>query len=115
MKEIMHDVCSESFVLPFPNACFIIICNYTCTVHFFLFLVIEQIKKDVAAHRLLVFRDQGIISGQRHVEISRWFGELESTFYKHPKSPHPDVFRVSNDRNEGCTGMKSAHTIRIKC
>ncbi|PNF26302.1 hypothetical protein B7P43_G02664, partial [Cryptotermes secundus] len=66
---------------------------------------IEQIKKDVAVHRLLVFRDQGIVSGQRHVEISRWFGELESTFFKHPKSPHPDVFRVSNDRNEGCTGV----------
>jgi hypothetical protein len=70
-----------------------------------LFTVIEQIKKDVALHRLLVFKDQGIISGQRHVEISSWFGELESTFYKHPKSPHPDVFRVSNDPNEGCTGI----------
>jgi hypothetical protein len=52
-----------------------------------------------------VFKDQGILSGQRHVEISSWFGELESTFYKHPKSPHPDVFRVSNDPNEGCTGI----------
>jgi len=52
-----------------------------------------------------VFKDQGIISGQRHVEISNWFGELESTFYKHLKSPHPDVFRVSNDPNEGCTGI----------
>lgn len=77
--------------------------------------VIEQMKKDVAVHRLLVFKDQGIISGQRHVEISRWFGELESTFFKHHKSPHPDVFRVSNDRYEGCTGMKCAHTIGIKC
>jgi hypothetical protein len=57
-----------------------------------------------------VFKDQGIISGQRHVEISRWFGEMESTFYKHPKSPHPDVFRVSNDRNEGCTGMIMSYT-----
>ena len=69
------------------------------------FTVIEQIKKYVALHRLLVFKDQGIISGQRHVEISSWFGELESTFYKHPKSPPPDVFRVSNDPNEGCTGI----------
>ncbi|KAJ9580414.1 hypothetical protein L9F63_003938 [Diploptera punctata] len=67
--------------------------------------VIEEIKKDVTAHRILVFKDQGIISGNRHVEISCWFGELESTFYKHPKSPHPDVFRVSNDSREGCTGV----------
>nr|CAD7578211.1 unnamed protein product [Timema californicum] len=67
--------------------------------------VITQIKKDVTEHRILVFKDQGIISGDRHVEISRWFGELESTFYKHPRSPHPDVFRVSNDASEGCTGV----------
>jgi taurine dioxygenase len=56
-------------------------------------------------HRLVVFRDQGVVSGQRQVEISRWFGELESTFFKHPRSPHPDVFRVSNDDDEGCTGV----------
>lgn len=52
-----------------------------------------------------MFKDQGVVSGERHVEISKWFGELESTFYKHPKSPHPDVFRVSNDSEEGCTGI----------
>lgn len=68
------------------------------------FSVIDQIRKDVTQHRILIFKNQGTISGERHVEISRWFGELESTFYKHPKSPHPDVFRVSNDKNEGCTG-----------
>uniref|UniRef100_A0A8D8V8L9 Uncharacterized protein n=1 Tax=Cacopsylla melanoneura TaxID=428564 RepID=A0A8D8V8L9_9HEMI len=65
--------------------------------------VIAEIKKDVTMHRILVFKDQGLVSGDRHVEIGRWFGEPESTFYKHPKSPHPDVFRVSNDKNEGCT------------
>ena len=56
-------------------------------------------------HRILLFRDQGIVSGERHVEISSWFGALESTFYKHPESPHPDVFRVSNDPKHGCTGV----------
>lgn len=56
-------------------------------------------------HRLMIFRDQGVIEGDRHVEISHWFGPLESTFYKHPRSPHPDVFRVSNDPDEGCTGV----------
>ena len=70
----------------------------------FIFIVIEEIRKDVTKHRLLIFKDQGIISGDRHVAISKWFGELESTFYKHPKSPHPDAFRVSNDKPEGCTG-----------
>ena len=67
--------------------------------------VISVIKKDVTNYRLLIFRNQGIVSGDRHVEISKWFGELESTFYKHPKSPHPDVFRVSNSEEDGCTGV----------
>lgn len=55
--------------------------------------------------RIVVFKDQGIVPGERQVHISRWFGELESTFYKHPCSPHPDVFRVSNDPAQGCTGV----------
>ena len=46
-----------------------------------------------------------MITGQRQVDISKWFGALESTFYKHPKSPHPDVFRVSNNEEDGCTGV----------
>lgn len=37
--------------------------------------------------------------------MSRWFGEIESTFYKHPRSPHPDIFRVSNDEAEGCRNV----------
>lgn len=67
--------------------------------------IIEQIKQDVHKHRILIFKNQGKVSGDRHVEISKWFGNLESTFYKHPKSPHPDVFRVSNDEEEGCTNV----------
>ena len=67
--------------------------------------VIAKIKKDVTEYRLLIFRNQGVISGDRQVEISKWFGALESTFYKHPNSPHPDVFRVSNNEEDGCTGV----------
>ena len=65
----------------------------------------DAIRRDVHKYGMVIFRNQGQISGKRHVEISKWFGELESTFYKHPKSPHPDVFRVSNDESEGCTGV----------
>jgi alpha-ketoglutarate-dependent taurine dioxygenase len=67
--------------------------------------IIKQIKKEVHEHILLIFKNQGVVSGPRHVEISRWFGDLESTFYKHPRSPDPDVFRVSNDETEGCTNV----------
>merc|ERR1712004_69142 len=65
----------------------------------------DQIIKDVAKHGILVFRNQSGILPQKHLEISQWFGEIESTFYDHPASPHRDIFRVSNDRNEGCTGV----------
>lgn len=68
--------------------------------------VMEAIKRDAYKHRLLLFKGQGIVSAERQVEISKWFGEIESRpFSKHPASPHPDVFRVSNVRSEGCTGV----------
>lgn len=49
---------------------------------------IEDIKSDVTKHRLLIFKNQGIVPPEKHLEISKWFGRIESTFYKHPKSPH---------------------------
>lgn len=57
---------------------------------------IAMIKEDVALYRLMVFRGQGIVSGERHVEISHWFGELDCPFYKHPSSPHPEVRLVAS-------------------
>ena len=65
----------------------------------------EALKEDIKKYRLVVFKDQGKVSGDRQVEISELLGRLESTFYKHPQSPHPDVFRVSNDGSEGCTNV----------
>ena len=41
--------------------------------------VIKQIKDDVKKHRILIFRHQGIVPPLRHLEIGRWFGEVEST------------------------------------
>jgi len=67
--------------------------------------IVERIKEDMRKHRVVVFRGQAPISGARQVEISRQLGQIESTFYKHPRSPHPDIFRVSNDESEGCTNV----------
>eukprot|EP00927_Polykrikos_kofoidii_P077922 TRINITY_DN74806_c0_g1_i1.p1 TRINITY_DN74806_c0_g1~~TRINITY_DN74806_c0_g1_i1.p1 ORF type:complete len:348 (-),score=41.62 TRINITY_DN74806_c0_g1_i1:152-1195(-) len=67
--------------------------------------VVNRIKDDMKQHRVLVFKGQGQISGARQVQISRQLGQIESTFYKHPRSPHPDIFRVSNDESEGCTNV----------
>ena len=52
---------------------------------------VAMVKEDVAEYRLMVFRDQGLVSGEKQVEISHWFGELDCPFYKHPSSPHPEV------------------------
>ncbi|CAE8581138.1 unnamed protein product [Polarella glacialis] len=67
--------------------------------------IAQRIKDDMKKYRMLVFKGQGQISGARQVQISRQLGEIESTFYKHPRSPHPDIFRVSNDEMQGCTGV----------
>lgn len=67
--------------------------------------LVQQIKEDMAQYRVLVFKGQNGLSGQRQVQISQQLGEIESTFYKHPRSPHPDIFRVSNDEKEGCTNV----------
>ena len=66
---------------------------------------ISQLVDDLKQFRMLLFRGQHNISGERQVDISSKLGKLESTFYKHPRSPHPDIFRVSNDETEGCTGV----------
>lgn len=73
--------------------------------------VVKQIKDDVRDHRVVVFKNQGILLPERHLEIAKWFGELESTFYNHPKSPDRDIFRVSNDKNEGWDGTKKYKNI----
>lgn len=65
---------------------------------------ISQLKKDLIQHRAVLFRKQNL-SGQRQVDISNALGIVKSTFYKHPKSPHPDIFRVSNDEAEGCRNV----------
>jgi len=64
---------------------------------------VDRIKDDMRKHRVLVFKDQGLISGERQYQISAQLGELESTFYQHPASPHRHIFRVSNNEQEGCT------------
>jgi alpha-ketoglutarate-dependent taurine dioxygenase len=65
-------------------------------------LLMRQIKQDLVEHRVVLFRQQEL-SGQQQVDLSNALGTVESTFYKHPKSPHADIFRVSNNEEEGCT------------
>ncbi|CAD7943330.1 unnamed protein product [Amoebophrya sp. A120] len=64
-----------------------------------------QVKEDLVKHRLLLFRKQFNFTGQQQVDFSKHLGKIESTFHKHEKSPHSDIFRVSNDEAEGCTNV----------
>jgi taurine dioxygenase len=67
--------------------------------------LVAQLKSDLKQHRLLLFRGSSSLSGARQVELSSKLGTVESTFYQHPRSPHLDVFRVSNDESEGCRNV----------
>ena len=42
--------------------------------------LVQQIRKDVTIHRILIFRGQGLVPPSRQLEIGRWFGEIESTY-----------------------------------
>lgn len=65
--------------------------------------LVARIKADLREWRFLVFKGQGSVDGERQVAISARLGRLQSTFYKHEASPHPDIFRISNDDDVGCT------------
>eukprot|EP00397_Hematodinium_sp_SG-2012_P043837 GEMP01048820.1.p1 GENE.GEMP01048820.1~~GEMP01048820.1.p1 ORF type:complete len:289 (+),score=62.16 GEMP01048820.1:331-1197(+) len=64
-----------------------------------------KIKEDMVQYRVLVFKGQHTMTPNQQIAISKGLGKIESTFYKHPRSPHPDIFRVSNREEEGCTGV----------
>lgn len=64
--------------------------------------ILNQLKNDLHRYRLLVVRDQGVLTAGRQVAFTKLFGELEDAgFVQHPKSPHRSIMRVSNDDQEG--------------
>jgi alpha-ketoglutarate-dependent taurine dioxygenase len=70
--------------------------------------LVTQIEKELEKHRFLLFRynkTKSTFQPQHQVALSAALGEIESTFFKHPASPDPDIFVVSNDERHGCTGV----------
>ena len=67
--------------------------------------MVDRIRHDLHTRRLLLFRDQGQLPAHVQLKVSEWFGTVQSTFYRHPRSPHPDIFRVSNDERQGCRNV----------
>lgn len=65
---------------------------------------VDNLKEDIHKYLVLVFKNQKL-EDSLQVDISKAIGKVRSTFYKHPSSPHPDIFRVSNNSQEGCTGV----------
>jgi taurine dioxygenase len=65
----------------------------------------DELRAAVVKHRLVLLRGCGDATPERQLLLSKFLGTIESTFYRHPKSPHPDIFRVSNDDTEGCTNV----------
>jgi len=62
----------------------------------------ELLKKDLAEHKLLVFKGQTEVTGEDHIAISECLGSLDHGLHKpHPKAPDPRLLRVSNNEDEG--------------
>ena len=55
---------------------------------------------------VLVFRGQGVLSGDDQVRISMLFGagEMHSTHGEHAKAGNEHIFRLSNKDGEGIVG-----------
>lgn len=65
----------------------------------------EYLDALVTTHGLLLFRNQlPRLTAEELIAFSKWFGsgQLHSAHAQHDQSEHFDVFRVSNDPNNGC-------------
>mmetsp|Transcript_34593 Transcript_34593/g.67727 ORF Transcript_34593/g.67727 Transcript_34593/m.67727 type:complete len:360 (+) Transcript_34593:153-1232(+) len=69
--------------------------------------VVELLQQEMSRRGFLVFKDQGVLSGDEQVAASELWGgrEIHSTHGVHPKAPNDHIFRLSNDRNHGILGV----------
>eukprot|EP00929_Paragymnodinium_shiwhaense_P032441 TRINITY_DN17972_c0_g1_i2.p1 TRINITY_DN17972_c0_g1~~TRINITY_DN17972_c0_g1_i2.p1 ORF type:complete len:471 (-),score=89.32 TRINITY_DN17972_c0_g1_i2:559-1971(-) len=70
-------------------------------------LVLDILEAEMACRGFLVFKQQGVLSGDQQNEASALFGakELHSTHGVHPKAPNRHIFRLSNLQAEGTLGV----------
>lgn len=69
--------------------------------------VLEELQSQMATRGFLVFKDQGVLSGDEQVAASEFWGgrKIHSTHGVHPKAPNEHIFRLSNDRQVGILGV----------
>lgn len=69
--------------------------------------VLEALQSAMATRGFLVFKDQGVLSGDEQVRASELWGarEMHSTHGVHPQAPNKHIFRLANDREVGILGV----------
>lgn len=67
----------------------------------------ELLEKEMATRGFLVFKNQGVLSGDEQVSASELWGgrKIHSTHGVHPRAPNEHIFRLSNDRTHGILGV----------
>jgi taurine dioxygenase len=65
------------------------------------------LQQEMATRGFLVFKDQGILSGDEQVTATSYFGgrEIYSTHGVHPMAPNEHIFRLSNSEKYGILGV----------
>ena len=69
--------------------------------------IVTVLEQQMASRGYLVFRGQGVMSGDEQVAASELFGgkRVHSTHGVHPKAPNEHIFRLSNDKEHGILGV----------
>ena len=69
--------------------------------------VLKELQSVMASRGFLVFKDQGVLSGDEQVAASEYWGgrKIHSTHGVHPEAPNEHIFRLSNNRQVGILGV----------
>ena len=62
-------------------------------------IFMEGLKADIHKHYVLLFKKQEL-PDILQIDLSRALGKIQSTFSKHQASPHPDIFRVEENKRQ---------------
>jgi len=69
--------------------------------------ILDALQTAMATRGFLVFKEQGILTGDEQVAASELWGarKMHSTHGVHPRAPNKHIFRLANDREVGILGV----------
>ena len=69
--------------------------------------VLTMLQAEMASRGFVVFKEQGVMTGDEQVAASELWGgrEIHSTHGVHPEAPNEHIFRLSNDQETGILGV----------